>query len=92
MIKKTIIRTNILIEFSESELQELYDLKENFKEYLGKSKERLRANPNDYDALVDVNFYRYAIRRIGNILYHARKGRARVVEERVNYHYEKEQR
>ena len=82
MEQKVTIKTTISCGFSEREIQDFYDLKEKFKDRLGEAKARYRNDPKDYDSLVDVNFYRLAIRRLNDLLFKIKHGKPYVIEFR----------
>lgn len=82
MEQKVTIKTTISCGFSEREIRDFYDLKEKFKDRLGKAKARYRNDPKDYDSLVDVNFYRLAIRRLNDLLFKIKHGKPYVIEFR----------
>jgi len=84
MEQKIYVKTTVLCTFDEKDIRDYINLKEQFKEYLGESKRKVAEDPNDYDSLVDVNFYRLTIRKLNELLNKIRHGRTHVVEKR-NY-------
>ncbi len=62
-IKEKVIKiTNI--EYSKKDIQELEDFKKVMVNNLIEAKEKLKCNPKDFNALVDVSFYRLVNRRL----------------------------
>ena len=49
-------------------LKQLKQTRKSFVDNLKEAKEKLKANPENYDALVDVNFYRLTIRKLNRLI------------------------
>lgn len=85
MERKVFVKTTVLCTFDEKDIQDYINLKEQFKEYLGEAKRKVAEDPNNYDALVDVNFYRLTIRKFNELLNKIRHGKTHVIEKRNYY-------
>ena len=59
--------------YSKQDIYELKKTRNSLVDNLKEAKEKVKANPEDYDALVDVNFYRLTIRKINRLLNQLKK-------------------
>lgn len=62
-IKEKVIKITT-IEYSKKDIQDLEDFKKVMVNNLIEAKEKLKSNPKDFNALVDVSFYRLVNRRL----------------------------
>ena len=85
MEKKIYVKTTVLCTFDAKDIEDYYNLKEQFKEHLGEAKKKVAEDPSNYDALVDVQFYRLTIRKLNELLNKIRHGRSHVIERRNYY-------
>ena len=56
------------IHYSKHDIKELKKTRNAFVGNLKEAKEKLKLKPEDYDALVDVNFYRLTIRKLNRLI------------------------
>ncbi len=65
---EVVVKVSTKIYLSKSEREAMLITRDAFVENLNEAKEKLRCNSEDYNALVDVNFYRLALRRMNRLL------------------------
>lgn len=63
-----IIDVTTKIHYSKQDIKQLKQTRNSFVDNLKEAKEKLKANPENYDALVDVNFYRLTIRKLNRLI------------------------
>ena len=63
-----IIDVTTKIHYSKHDIKQLKQTRNSFVDNLKEAKEKLKANPENYDALVDVNFYRLTIRKLNRLI------------------------
>ena len=63
------ITKQTIVVYDRSDAEDIRNAKESFKEPYGKAKEALKQNPKDYDAKVDVCFYRLLFKKLNKILF-----------------------
>jgi len=69
MIKETRTITTERCSFSVDDLDEIIKAKKDFIDVYAEAKQKLKVNPNDHDAKVDVCFYKILIKKVNNIIY-----------------------
>lgn len=65
---EVVVRVSTRVYLSNSEREAMLVTRDAFVDNLNEAKEKLRRNSEDYNALVDVNFYRLALRRMNRLL------------------------
>lgn len=70
---QVVINLTTKVYFSKSDIESIKKTRNAFIDNLCQAKERLKANKDDYNALVDVSFYRLAIRRLNKTIHYLTK-------------------
>lgn len=73
MVKEVKTLTCETITFNEDDLAEILKAKEDFISDYAVAKKKIKNNENDYDAKVDVCFYKLLIKKVNNIIYQIKK-------------------
>lgn len=65
---QVVINLTTKVYFSKSDIESMKKTRNAFIDDLSQAKERLKANKDDYNALVDVSFYRLALRKLNKTI------------------------